>query len=49
VPADTVHRQRRIDSRDRKTYAGQAKAQRTKGFERIDVTFDEVKRNDAQA
>ena len=34
---------------DRKTYAGQAKAQRAKGFERIDVTFDEVKRNDAQA
>ncbi len=34
---------------DRKTYAGPAKAQRAKGFERIDVTFDEVKRNDAQA
>jgi hypothetical protein len=34
---------------DRKTYAGQAKAQRAKGFERIDATFVEVKRIDAQA
>ena len=34
---------------DRKTYAGQAKAQRAKGFERIDVTFDERDSKDAQA
>ena len=26
---------------DRKTYTGQAKAQRAKGFQRIDVTFDD--------
>jgi YihY family inner membrane protein len=29
---------------DRKTYTGQAKAQRAKGFERIDVSFDEIQR-----
>jgi membrane protein len=34
---------------DRKTYAGQAKAQRAKGFERIDVTFDERDAKDTQA
>jgi membrane protein len=34
---------------DRKTYAGQAEAQRAKGFERIDVTFDERDSKDAQA
>jgi membrane protein len=33
---------------DRKTYAGQAKAQRAKGFERIDVTFDERDSKDAK-
>jgi hypothetical protein len=27
-------------TRDRKTYIGLAKAQRAKGFERVDVTFD---------
>jgi membrane protein len=32
---------------DRKTYIGQAKAQRAKGFERIDVTFDEEKSKDS--
>jgi len=34
---------------DRKTYAGQAEAQRAKGFERIDVNFDERDSKDAQA
>ena len=34
---------------DRKAYAGQAKAQRAKGFERIDVTFDERDTKDTQA
>jgi hypothetical protein len=29
--------------------SGQAKAQRAKGFERIDVTFDERDSKDAQA
>src|SRR6185312_10452743 len=34
---------------DRKTYTGQAKAQRAKGFERVDVTFDERDAKDTQA
>ena len=34
---------------DRKAYTGQAKAQRAKGFERIDVTFDERDTKDTQA
>lgn len=34
---------------DRKTYVGQAKAQRAKGFERIDVSFDDPEAKDAQA
>jgi inner membrane protein YhjD len=34
---------------DRKTYIGQAKAQRAKGFERIDVTFDDQESTDTQA
>jgi membrane protein len=33
---------------DRKTYIGQAKAQRAKGFQRIDVTFDDHQSKDAQ-
>ena len=33
---------------DRKTYVGQAKAQRAKGFQRIDVTFDD-RENDTDA
>jgi membrane protein len=32
---------------DRKTYTGQAKAQRAKGFQRIDVTFDDRESNDS--
>ena len=32
---------------DRKTYIGQAKAQRAKGFERIDVTFDDREARDS--
>ena len=32
---------------DRKTYIGQAKAQRAKGFERIDVTFDDRESRDS--
>ena len=32
---------------DRKTYTGQAKAQRAKGFQRIDVTFDDREWKDA--
>jgi len=32
---------------DRETYAGQAKAQRAKGFERIDVTFDDREPKDS--
>ena len=32
---------------DRKTYIGQAKAQRAKGFERIDVTFDDCEPKDS--
>ncbi|MCW2686911.1 MAG: putative rane protein [Mycobacterium sp.] len=30
-----------LTSGDRKTYTGQAKAQRAKGFEKVDVTFDQ--------
>ena len=33
---------------DRKTYTGQAKAQRAKGFQRIDVTFDDHQSKDTQ-
>ena len=32
---------------DRKTYTGQAKAQRAKGFQRIDVTFDDRESKDS--
>jgi YihY family inner membrane protein len=35
-----------LDRGDRGTYTGQAKAQRSKGFEEIDVTFDENERRD---
>jgi hypothetical protein len=35
---------------DRKTYIGQAKAQRAKGFQRIDVTFgDDHQSQDTQS
>jgi hypothetical protein len=34
---------------DRKTYTGQAKAQRAKGFERIDVTFEDRESKDTQS
>jgi len=34
---------------DRKTYTGQAKAQRDKGFERVDVTFDDHESKDTRA
>jgi len=34
---------------DRKTYIGQAKAQRAKGFQRIDVTFDDGESKDSRA
>jgi membrane protein len=34
---------------DRKTYIGQAKAQRAKGFQRIDVTFDDRESRDTQS
>jgi uncharacterized BrkB/YihY/UPF0761 family membrane protein len=34
---------------DRETYTGQAKAQRAKGFQHIDVTFDGKEPDDAQA
>ena len=34
---------------DRKTYTGQAKAQRAKGFERIDVTFDDRQSKETQS
>jgi membrane protein len=34
---------------DRKTYSGQAKAQRAKGFQRIDVTFDDRESTDTQS
>jgi len=34
---------------DRKIYTGQAKAQRAKGFQRIDVTFDDRQSKDTQS
>ena len=39
----------RLTRGDRETYTGQAKAQRAKGFQRIDVTFDDDGSKDDQA
>ena len=33
-----------LTAADRKMYAGQAEAQRAKGFQRVDVSFDEQSR-----
>jgi hypothetical protein len=38
-----------LTSGDRRTYTGQAKAQRAKAFQRIDVSFDDHGQGDAHS
>ena len=44
LAADSVHRRRRAHHGRRRAYTGLAKSQRAKGFQDINVTFDEPQR-----